>query len=230
MGKEKDNGLGFHSENSLAFKRYLDVYAPPQVGTLTASIGYCSNTLYRGIINAFRNFKCKKLDYDDIVLIKIWQLLFADQATLKQQALQAHNRLLVAGADAAIADLVDVLDRLGSKELYIRLNVSFPRSPFLHQEFTRCTQKRMTAKFSARRSVEVKNKNIDETRQEVIRQWRKFRGDKSTAASFSKKLCVGIDTGAKPDIFHDVVTGEPLQCSPVTNRTVRKWINEYRGK
>lgn len=227
MAKEENRGLGFHSKNSLAFKRYLDVYAPPEVGTLAESIGYNSNTLYGGIINAFRNSKNKKFDGTDDVLLRIWRLLMADQATLKQEALPAYSRLFVAGADAAVANLVDVLDGEGSKELYIKLRTAFPRAPYLHQEFARYTQNRMSAKSSARRSVRVRNKNIDETKQEVIRQWIKFRGDKSTAASFANKLCEGVDTGAKPEIFHDVVTGEPLQCSPVTNRTVRKWINEY---
>lgn len=230
MSKEKDYGLGFHSKNSLKFKRYLDVYAPPLVRTLMASIGYSSDTLYRGIINAFRNLKRNDADRADIVLIEIWSLLIADRKSLKQHALQAYQRLIIAGADYAVADLVDVLDREGSKELYIKLQTAFPRAPFLHQEFARYTQNRMSARSSARRSVGAKTKNIDETKQEVIRQWIKFLGDKSTAASFANKFCEGVDAGAKPDVFHDVVTGQPLQCSTVTNRTVRKWINEYKAK
>lgn len=233
----KEVGFGFPSRNSLAFKRYLNEHAPVAIREIIAPLGFNSgDALYFGIIKALKKLKNKKngLDTSDVLFLKGYSILLSDRAALKRCVPDIYNRLMIAGIDFSVDALVNVVEESGNVEMFRYLIEMFPGSNhgsrFWHQNLAILTQTRVSAKIRARHSVQHKHKKTDETKRVVIEQWEEYRGDKSTAASFANKLCGGSDAGARPDFFYDINNNKRLDVPTVTNRTVRKWINEHLSK
>lgn len=230
-------GLGFHSKEGLAFKCYLAEQAPEDVTKAIRELELAWYNLYPEIIASYRRLKAPKaqLSQADPQVIKLWFLLLADKERLRKYAPNIHRRLLIAGVDLACHHLIDVYEREGSAGVFKALNHAFPESGhaarFLHQELARLMQNRVAAKRRGKGAVEKRHEDqTAKTKMVVIEQWEKFPGDKSTAGTFANRFCGGVDAGAKPDCFYDVVTGDPLPVIPVSNRTVRKYINDYRKR
>lgn len=236
MVSEK-TGLGFHSKKALAFKRYLADQAPEEVREAIKALGLPWYSLYPRIIESYRGLKNtgSPLTGTDLELVRVWQRLLADREAFLRYAPTVYRRLLIAGVDLACHRLIDVYEQEGSEGLYKALNSAFPdlnhSSRFLHQEFARLVQSRVFKKVRGRKAIEKKHEDQTyKTKKVVIEQWEKFSRSKATAATFANHFCGGADAGAKPRCFHDVMTGDPLPVTPVSNRTVRNYINEHRKK
>ena len=229
--------LGFHSKESLAFKRYLVEQAPLEVKGAIKELGVPWYSLYPEIIKAYRRLKGAGSEFTqaDAKIVMVWLLLLGDRDSFLKYAPTIYRRLLVAGVDLACHHLIDVYEQQGSAGVFKALHSAFPesgyRARFLHQELTRLMQNRVSAKRRGRDAIERRHeRQTYKTKNAVIEQWEKYPGNKATTATFANHFCEGADAGAKPDCFHDVVTGEPLPVAPISNRTVRKYINDYRKK
>jgi len=230
----EETGLGFHKNGALAFKRYLSDHASVEVRDALKRMELPWYLLYPRIIEAYRGLKQADIPFTrtDAETVRIWQLLLADREAFLKHAPTVYRRLLIAGVDVACHHLVGVNESEGTSGIYKALYSVFPepthRARALHQEFARLMESRVSVKRRGRQAVERRHRDrTEETKRVVIEQCTKFPGDKSTAGTFANRFCGGADAGAKPDRFHDVETGAPLPVIPVSNRTVRKYINDY---
>lgn len=233
----EETGLGFHKNGALAFKRYLSDHASEEVKGAIKRLGIPWYLLYPRIIEAYRGLKQTgiPLTKADAETVRAWQLLLVDKESFLKHAPTVYRRLLIAGIDLACHHLIDVNEREGSSGVYKALYSAFPEPSHsaraLHQEFARLMQSRMSVKRRGRQAIEKRHREqTEETKRVVIEQWEKFPGDKSTAATFANHFCGGDDYGAKPEVFHDVITGIALPVKPMANRTVRNYINDHLKK
>ncbi|MCG8523258.1 MAG: hypothetical protein MI744_13735 [Pseudomonadales bacterium] len=231
----EETGLGFHKNGALAFKRYLSDHASVEVKDALKRMELPWYLLYPRIIEAYRGLKQADIPFTrtDAEAVRLWQLLLTDRDAFLEHAPTVYRRLLIAGIDLACHHLVDVNEREGSSGVYKALYSAFPEATHsaraLHQEFARLMQSRVSIKRRGKQAVEKRHREeTEETKRVVIEQWEKFPGDKSTAATFARHFCGDDDEGAKPEVFRDVISGIALPVKPLTNKTVRRYINEHR--
>lgn len=237
MNDKKQQGLGMagwrireqlasmsHGEKKFAI--YLEAFEP-SICTQMQEWGYSSTDLYMAIISALKAFGNQdELTSKDVTLLVIHRA-FIKKPLLKKYAPAAYQRFMLAGMYSSACSL----SKKGVKERLTILHGAFPHSGFngelVRSVFARFATLKEAARNTARRNANKRKEKIGVSDKAVIEQWKKYTGNKSTAANFATKLSGGADDSAKPEFWRDVETGEPLTVTTYRRRKVVSLVRKH---
>lgn len=237
MSDNKQKGLGMtswrireqlasmsHGEKKFAI--YLEAFEP-SICTQMQEWGYSSTDLYTAIISALKAFGNQdKLSSKDAALLVIHSALIK-KTLLKKYAPAAYNRFKVAAMYYHACSLSDK----GVRERLTILQGVYPDSgidgELARSILARFATLKEAARNTARRNANKRKEKIGVSDKAVIEQWKKYTGNKSTAANFATKLSEGADDSAKPEFWRDVVTGEPLAVTTCRRKKVVSLVRKH---